>query len=219
MINSWKLGLKSIRYAYGKTSNCIMMIVFFLLGLVFYAMPDSTGNGFLGGYMLMCVALMPVQMLYSLSVSNLVQSSPFKKKMQTSVPAVFACVNMLVLHIVNILIHWGHVIRYPASAQRMTQELLMQILSMLFLMVYMAVAYKFFVISMCLFIGIFGPIYVGKIHTFGLLKTNNLALWQLAVLGLVVIAAGGVIQYMISLLIYKAPMSKMAQSPSLRKEL
>ena len=219
MINNWKLGLKSLRYAYGKTSNCIMMIAFFLFSIILYAMPESSGNSFLGGYMLMCIALMPIQMMYSLSASNLVQSSPFKKKMQTSVPAVFACVNMLILHIVNILIHWRIIVRHPESAQRMTQELLIQILSMLFLMAYMAVVYKFFVISTCLFVGFFFPTYVGKIHMFVSLENNNLVFWKIAVLGLAVIAAGGVIQYMLSLLVYKVPISKMAQSASLRKEL
>ena len=40
-----------------------------------------------------------------------------------------------------------------------------------------------------------------------------------AALGLGIIAAGGILEYLLSLLVYKAPMSKQAQSASLRREL
>lgn len=53
MINNWKLGLKSLEYAYGITSNFVLMIIFGLMGLVFYIIGPGIHNTFMGGYMLM----------------------------------------------------------------------------------------------------------------------------------------------------------------------
>lgn len=52
-----------------------------------------------------------------------------------------------------------------------------------------------------------------------MVKLNSHAYLQVSALGLLLVVLGGFLQYLLSLLVYKAPISKMAQSATLRREL
>lgn len=219
MINAWKLGFKSLRYAYGRRSTIIMMGIFFAMGLAFSVMWLNPVNSYLGGYMLIVVAILPTQMVYSLSVSNMVQASPAKKKMQTSIPAIFTCGNLIGVYLLIVLIQgaiaWGQ----PVAVRQMKVGVLMSALTILVVAVYLAVAYKHFIISILMFI----LFYFSMFQVSGLISWMFLesAPWSyplVSVMGLVPVILGGFLQYLVSLLVYKAPMSKMANS-ALRKEL
>ena len=220
MINNWKLGLKSLKYAYGIKPNFFLMIVFMLISLVFYTIGPRINSRFLGGYMLMCMAILPTQMVYSLSVSNIVQSSPLKKKMQTIVPAVFTCGNLVIMYLVNVLIYGVMVWVHPESVLEMGNEVLLLALTMMVMSIYMGLAYKYFAVSVIMFLFVYFSLYIGKnfviLDQFG---SGAVFFGIMALLGLASVVVGGVMQYWVSLLVYKAPMSKMAQVASLRKEL
>lgn len=219
MINNWKMGFQSLKYAYGRLSNTIMMVIFFLMGILFYAMGPMLNNAFFGGFMIMCAALMPTQMIYSLSVSNLVQASPAKKKMQTSVPAVFTTGSMMAVYLVNILIHAVVSALSPETDYDAGGAMVMQALTALTLMAYLGVAYKYFMASLVMFFVVYFSVYTGGFAAGVLFEAVNIPFALAAVLGFALIAAGRAAQYWVSLLVYKAPMSKMAQTASLRKEL
>ena len=220
MINNWKLGLKSLKYAYGIKPNFFLMIVFLLISLVFYTIGPKINSRFLGGYMLMCMAILPTQMVYSLSVSNIVQSSPLKKKMQTIVPAVFTCGNLVIMYSINVLIYGVMVWVHPESVLEMGNEVLLLAVTMMVMSIYMGLAYKYFVVSVIMFLFVYFSLYTGRnfviLDQFG---SGVVFFGTMALLGLVSVVAGGFMQYLVSLLVYKAPMSKMAQVASLRKEL
>ena len=220
MINNWKLGLKSLKYAYGIKPNFFLMIVFMLISLVFYTIGPRINSRFLGGYMLMCMAILPTQMVYSLSVSNIVQSSPLKKKMQTIVPAVFTCGNLVIMYLINVLIYGVMVWVHPESVLEMGNEVLLLALTMMVMSIYMGLAYKYFAVSVIMFLFVYFSLYIGKnfviLDQFG---SGAVFFGIMALLGLASVVVGGVMQYWVSLLVYKAPMSKMAQVASLRKEL
>lgn len=220
MINNWKLGWKSLNYAYGLKSNFALMIVFVLISMVFFIIGPSTNTSFFGGYMLMCAAILPTQMIHSLNMSNIVQSSPMKKKLQTTIPAVFTCGNQVMVYLINVLLYCLRLWVHPESALAMGNEVLLLGLVMMMMSIYLGVAYKCFVVSIFMLPFLCYSIFMGRYFViwdqFG---TGWMFFGIMAVLGLVSVAAGGFMQYLISLLLYKAPMSKMAQTASLRKEL
>jgi len=226
MINNWKLGWKYMHYAHSRISNMIAMAIFFVIGIAFlamYAIDNTFTTFFLGGYMMLASAMMPTQMLQSLNVSNLVQASPAKKKLQTSVPAVVSCVNMIIIYLIIVLIMGITTTIHPESIAILCTETLFLAGSCIAMMIYMALAYKYFTVSIVMFLFIYSTLYMNSTmaeHFADVFPLTTLPAFPLTILaGIALIAAGGFLQYLVSLSVYKAPMSKMAQAASLRKEM
>lgn len=225
MINNWKLGFKMLRHGYGMVMNIVQAIAFLLFGTCFLLLEifsDYFRGGIPGQVMILCIGILPVQMIYSLSVSNFVLTSPLRKKMQTSVPAVLAwsCISFLYLGIALLRVFMA--LKLPERKSGICNELVLLGLVAMAIMLYMGIAYKYFVISLIfLFPIIYCMIYMGMWVNMNWLVFNqeNASLILAAAIGLVCIGLGAFGEYLISLLLYKKPMSKMAQAAPLRKEL
>ncbi len=224
MINNLRLGVKSIRFAYGIKSNLLLMLGFLGAGITFMILGSGTLLSFYGNFMLMGIAMLPAQMIFSLSVSNLVLASPLRKRLQTSVPATLTCCNTALIYLMmavyRLIRVWGN----PQLAEAMSGEL-MVVAGMIFLiMLYLGVAYKYFGVSVLMAITMalllsYRKEWEGisfRMSLFGQ-GLGGVALTALTGIGIVVL--GGFLQYLISLLVYRAPMSKMAQAAPLRREL
>ena len=226
MINNWKLGLKILRHGYGLVMNIIQGIAFLVLGLCFLFLETFFFNSYRGGMpgqvVLMCIGMLPVQMLYSLSASNLVLTSPIRKKLQTSVPAQLTWGCMTLLYLMIVLIRTVMTWNLPELRSSVCNDMVMLGLVAMIIMLYMGIAYKYFMISMIFLIPvIYSSVYVGMQTDlrWGIFNQSNASLILATVMGLVCIAAGAMGQYLLSLLLYKKPLSKMAQAAPLRKEL
>jgi len=227
MINDLKLGIKSLRFAHGRIANSIGGLVLFVSGLgVLIAGAKSTVTAFFGGYFLMCAGMFLTQMIYSLNVTGLVQSSPAKKKLQTSVPAVVSFTSMVLIYLIIILIRGLTVLQYPQMTNEVCSSLIIHALVMVVVMVYEAVAYKYFFMSIVMFFFIYFSIYSmeeGLSHlldfsAWGILGSGS-AFFAAVAIGMLILVLGGLAQYLISLLVYRVPLSKMAQTATLRKEM
>lgn len=225
MVENWKLGMKSLKYAYGVKTNVLVGIGFVVLAGLLYITKGQMILGLGGDYMLMCIALLPTQMIYSLSVSNMVQASTVRKKLQTSVPAMVTYGNMVLVYLIMILIRLAAVFGHPEQMGRMGGELVIMAGLMLLFMVYLGVAYKYFILSVAMVI-----VTVLIVSPYTNVVENDLFSWIVfsqdwwgivlsVVLGLGLLTAGGLLQYLVSLLVYKKPVSKMAQAAPLRKEM
>lgn len=220
MINDLKLGIRMLRYAYGRTASIVSTAIFGIDGLVICLLG---GDCFLGGFFLVVASMWVLQMLYSLSVSNMVLASPQRKKMQISVPVALNCTCMTVMYTVLLFIQVVWVMRHPERVTIICNGLVWLALVMAVLMVFTAFAYKYFVVSMLAFYVVFFTCNIGKEKV---LESN---LWNscygvgnfiiAALIGYVAIAVGGYLQYKASLLIYRKPMSKAGQPATLRKYL
>lgn len=222
MINDLKLGIQMLRYTYGKTGAIVGMAVCGIMGFIFYLLEE---DGFFGGFFLILTSMWVVQMLYSLSVSNMVLASPLRKKMQVSVPAILNCAGMAVTYTVLLLIEAVRVILHPERIAVICNGLVSLVLVMIVLMVYMAFVYKYFVVSTLIFYVAYFSCYIGRgwISTLNLWNFdhgNGIGNFVIAVLiGYAAIAVGGYLQYIASLLICRKPMSKISQPAALRKNL
>ena len=93
MINDFKLGLRLIKYGLNMKGCLAISIIFMIWGILMdFALPESPVNGMFVGM----GGMMTAQMICSVSVSTMVQSSARKKQLQTSVPAV-VCGGFLLL--------------------------------------------------------------------------------------------------------------------------
>lgn len=224
MIKNLKLGLKSLRYAYGIKLNLLLLIAFLALGIVCHAFGNDMALGVYGDFMLMCTAMVPAQLIFSLSASNMVLASPVRKKMQTSIPALLTYSNMVLVYIAMFAYRMVRVWGNPGLAGALGGELVAMAVMMALFMLYLGVAYKYFIVSVLLVVvvmvlfsineGLTGSLFYMELFGQGM---GSVALS--ALLGMGILVLGGFLQYLVSLLLYRAPMSKMAQSAPLRREL
>lgn len=223
-MNNFKLGIKTLRYGSGIVYMTICGIIFFPLGLLMSIWDKVLGVAGLSGDVLMVLlAMFPAQVIYSLSASNFVQSSPVKKRMQTSVPATVTCIYMIALYLLNSLINGIMIMGHPEYTAGICREMVTMAAFVVFIMVSIGVAYKHFWVSIILGIAVYFMIssrmtLVNELR-FGVFGNDPGSFVLALVLGLVIIVIGGFGQYGASLLVYKAPMSKYSQSAAVRKEM
>lgn len=224
MINNYKLGMKMLRYGSGLVGMMVCCGIFLLLGLAMNIWFTALGiMGSPGDLLLMLVAMFPVQVIYSLSISNLVQSSPAKKRMQTSVPATVNCFNTIILYLLNALCKFIVITGHPELIGTVCVEMVMLTGFVVLIALYIAVGYKYFLASIIagIIVYIFTIIRLNVINKIPseIFGSSIGSFVLVLVIGLVIIVLGGFAQYGLSLLVYKAPMSKYAQTAAVRKEM
>lgn len=221
MINDWKLGMKMMRYAYGIKINCILGGIMLALGIAAIALGGTVRDAFPATYMILAVGVLPVQMLYSLSITGMLQASPMKKKLQTSIPAMVNFTIMSAMYLVIVLIYGIMLIGNPEEQSWACLNLVMLVFMMLVIMFYTGVAYKHFIIASAIIIPILcftlSTGLTNKEWLFHFLALEKYSFWQAVVGGIGLLAIGAFIQYLSSLLVYKAPIDKMSQSVLLRR--
>ena len=224
MIDNYKLGMKMLRYGSGLVGTIVCTIFFLVLGLAMNIGYTSFGiAGTPGDIMLMVIAMLPVQVIYSLSVSNLVQSSPAKKRMQTSVPTTVTCFNMIALCLINSLFKGIAMTGPPEFIVTACSEMVTLAVFSALIMLYIAIAYKYFLANIIagVMVYFFTSARLNAVNHIQLgIFDNSVSSFVLALaISLILIVLGGFGQYALSLLVYKAPMSKYAQSAAVRKEM
>lgn len=225
MINNLKLGFRTLKFAHAVKSTAILGVIIFILGeamcLLDHWLPLN--GGLPGGYFFMLVVLFMIQLLYSVNMSNLVQSSPVKKKLQTSVPATMSTFCMLTAYLLVLATEGFVAYKRPERIGIVCVHVVFTIIIMALIMLYTAVCYKYFFGGTILFFAVFFISYGYFMNGEGWLVRFQEYGWsafaRLGILGAAVLLAFGVLQYLLSLAVYRAPMSKRAQSASLRRQL
>lgn len=219
MIKEIKTSFQLIRYGYGLKSSIFLTVAF--LCLAFLLAVASGGNlnqnSWMESYFILITVLWPLQVLYSTGASKMVQSSVWKKKLETSMPVLTSVVSFLLMYLVVLGLKAMQLGLGWRNTETIVHELVLDAALILLLMLYSAVAYKLFVLSFVLFmISFFGfTIISNMLYSTGFFV--EIPLWAGVALGFLAIAVGGVLEYGISLLCYRIPFSKNAQLAGLRK--
>ena len=224
MINDLKLGFKIMKYGHSAKLSIIGSIALAVLGLVFCAIDIMAMQSFLGGYLLMLSSLLLLQLISTVNAANLVQTSPMKKKLQTSVPAFFSIVLMLLAYLLNVVVAAVAVCANPGAIERFCTEIMCTAVLMGLIMLYYGAVYKYFIASTVFFFIFF--MFIEPFALYGELQWDFMPFagpWAnfvlMTVIGLAIILVCGVLQYLISLAVYKAPISKLALGARLRSQL
>ncbi len=223
MIKDFRLGIRMLKYAHAVKSSMIIAGVMIIVGGFMTAINFVSGDvaGFPGGYFTMLSSLFLVQMLSSVSISNLAQTSPARKRLQTSVPTVMNLVFMSIAFLITVAEEYVCILLKPEETQRIAEQLLFTAVIMGVVILYTAVAYKLFVLGTVFFVALFVPSYAFLLTGSGrvrLWESNGLFL-QISLLGFAIIVLSCLLQYGISLALYRLPLSKRAQAATLRKQL
>lgn len=223
MINDLKLGFKVLKYAHAVKSTLVLGGIMVLIGIALCILNVAVENSFPGGYFIMITALFLLQLLYSVNMSNLVQASPMKKRLQTSVPAVIGTFCMLMGYLLTVLTEGIVAYFGPEEINYICGQILFTMVVMGVIMLYTGICYKYFVVATVMFILVFAICYSYLISSRGWFISFAGDGWGMfaltAAAGLAFILICGVLQYLLSLAVYKAPMSKRTQAASLRRQL
>lgn len=215
MIKKIKLGMRMLRYCFGLKSNLIGMGIFFALGLLTCLLP---GDRSLPSFFLMVVVIWPVQMIYSLSVSDMIGTSPRRKAMQTSIPALISAAVAVPVFLLVAVLAFSQ--RSEGTAK---SAILVCALYAFAILIYAGVVYKFFIastIGFCMFCLMMGRIQYLRLTSESLQAFFDTLPYGAAVgIGLLMILAGVLAEYAVSLLIYRFPLAKRAQMRGLQKTM
>ena len=218
LIKSFKL----IKYSLSMKMNITMAVLFFLLGLAMelyqaFWVTDTVSEGVIpfGAGFMICTAMFPSQMLVSLDVSLMAQASAYKKKLQTSLSTLMILIGNLVMFTLILIIRMIGVAVTPGATLEMMHILPVGIFSALIIL-YSGIVYKFFIMSIIVLYAIlagFGG-YIGYMTGSGQLVGGygglGLGTATDIILSYVLIFVAAGIGYLISLAVYKFPLSRYA---------
>ncbi|MCM1283110.1 MAG: hypothetical protein NC180_01955 [Muribaculaceae bacterium] len=225
MKDDFKMGLKLIKYGLSMKGNMAMCIIFFVVGLVLECIPPMRttymrNSGFeMGALFMLCAMMFPAQMIISMDVGSLAQTSAYKKKLQTSIPVMVSGAGSLFSLTIIVLIRLVSV-GLGGGVWELQDIFVIGVMDFL-LLVYFGFVYKFFVPSLV----ILYVVMIGYSFTRGLLEAvisdNG---WQLTlspaasiICAYVLLLAGLGIQYLIMRAVYKREFSRAAFGAAIRR--
>ena len=221
---------KLIRYGLQFKLMCILGAAFFGLGILFEIKGAGTTN--LGGLYLSIAGLYVFQLAFTPSIAKLVQTSPYKKKIQTfgtaalsTLCSLFTFTVLVIIRVlkakspdfaddgIDIITHYGALI-YSAMVVAV-------------LLVYISFSFKMYITSLIVCITlVLGFMFLGFneekspfIKITELLMTDGDSPLMVILVSYGIIIAGGIICYLISRLLYKHELSGLAVKNAMRQSL
>ena len=215
MFRDFKRGFKMLKYSFRIKPILAVGIFFFCVGIVFFMLsPDigylqGTVYWTLSGVML-CTAITP------LGVSNMVQSSPRKKALHTSVPV---CMNLCYYLVTYILFLLMGLLIWGMSGQRQQPgDPVVYGLMAAVIMVYSVGCLKLFFAAILFLIAAYLPILWGGAETICQMAAD-LPMGPAVCIGMAEILLGACVQYLLFRLAYRLPVDRTAVTGPLRKYL
>ncbi len=211
MLKDLKMGFQLMKYGYKIKMNVIMMVVILAFGIV--AEISSKGTSFLGGFYLMMTGMFAYQLIMSMDISEMVQSSAAKRKLQVGLPVVASTVVYLASYTFLLVERVILIHQNPQSREELLYTLFTILLIMITVYIFSSICYKYFVAGFILFLILFIGVDTGAV----ILWNNGIGAWLcqiglgwLAVLGYAVVLLGGGIEYLLGSLLYRKPLSEFA---------
>lgn len=214
MIKQIKTGIKLLPYGYGVRSCVAGGVLMILIGCVMCLMRNEY-IGYMGTYFLIAAAMWPIQLLYSLEVPSMVQTSPWKKKGQTSAFSLLGVLGFSIANGIIFLTQLSRLQRNPAEEGIASGIMQVGSITALIIMVYLGTALKYFVISTIVFCCTIVPL-LARMRDMQM-QMLQIPFWVSAIVSFMVIFLGAVLQYGITRLLYRVPISKNSQFSALRK--
>lgn len=211
MLKDLKMGFRLIKYGYRIKMNVIFMLVILAVGIVVEI--TSEGTSFLGGFYLMLTGMFAYQMIISMDISEMVQTSAMKRRLQVDLPVVASTVVYLAAYTFLLVERVILIHQNPQAKEEALYTLFAIVLMMVAIYVFTAICYKYFVAGFIVFLILFMGIDAGAL----ILWDNGIGQWLcqiglgwLAVLGYVVVLLGGGLEYLLGSLLYRKPLSEFA---------
>lgn len=206
-----------IKYGLSLKGNIVCMIL--ILGVGVGVEILSRGDNFLGAFYLMLTGLFPVQLITSVGLSTMVQTSKYKKKLQTLIPVMTGTVCWLIMYTIVVAIRMFFLYQNPEDSIELLGGLIMIAAGVFLVMIFAGFSFKHFVISILFLVVTLVPVagfyeFLTVVLEYAAL---NFPVWPAVLGGYVLILLGGVLEYLITLGTYKTELSRYAFGSALKK--
>lgn len=216
MINDFKLGVKLMKHGLQFKSSMLCVLAFIVIGIVF-EMSDS--NMPFGGFYMMIGGVFIYQLVQSVTCAGLVQTSPQKKRLQTTASAMCAFVGTMIANTISIIVkllvaHLNH-----TQSSSLAANIIFTSGYTVILMVYLGASMKAFLPSS----GLFFVLLFGMGFFYGFLASRssnlelNLSVGAAIAISYLAVIVGSALMYVVSLALYKKDFSKMTFESSLKR--
>ena len=221
MINDIKLGLSMIKYGLN-VRGAIFGVVFGIGAALLFILLFPVGM--FSGLLIGIVVGVGVQLIYSLSVSTMIQSSPYKKRLRTTVPTWIAVISMLIANTLYLLMEGLAYLKNTTnpfveviyeSGERETGIVFIAGL-LVFSLLYTVIGIRFFWISLVL---LFGALSWFRMAAEGMFTFNlDISMEAAILLSYVIVLLGCGIMYVFNCLTYKYEYSELSFRGLLKRE-
>lgn len=213
MIKDIKFGLQVMKYGLNFKAIMLVLLIFVGMGVVFTILLPV---GIIGCFYTAMGSLFIVQLIYSVSVSTMVQTSSHKKRMQTIVPSILGTLCMLISNTFAVIMQWSgyqRVINNTNPNIIITYEpgeyesgYIVSSLVLVFILLYTVIAMKYNEVAVVIMIA--GFIAFQNLSRLG--EINYIIMPEGLAIGLsyTIVLLGGGIMYLISIVSYKKDYSK-----------
>lgn len=225
MIGDFKKSVQLMRYGFQAKLQVVSMVAFLVVGIVMELV--TKGTYWLGAYFIIIAPIYFSQLLYGLGMSGIVASSPYKKRLQTSLPAIGNGILGILTLTVLVVLKYFEIQLNPQNTKENIIVLLMVGFMCFILNVYSATVYKYYALSI---VFLMAPIMIFSYtfttssfdhfeHSFWGTLAGHLNMGSAALVCYLCVVAGALLQYAISCALYKKPLSEYAQGMMMRKYL
>lgn len=213
MINDSIMGFRLTKYGLKVKLQLGMAAFFFAIGLFIDIM--SKGSSYIAGFYVVLAGMFIFQCIISMDASTLIQSSGYKKKIQTSFPYMAVIPLVTVFYTILAVAH-GIMAGYPIDGRTLTESYNIQVaylfamsILLFITLLYFGICYKFFMVGMILLIATIMPLsmFISKYEEW-IFSTFSLS--QVIILGYILIAVGFVVSVLLSKAFYRKPLSRLA---------
>ena len=211
MLKDVKLGFQLLKYSYKVKVNVVSLIIFLAIGLIVEIM--SRGTNIVGGIYIMLVGVFTYQMIMSMDISQMIQASSMKRKLQIDLPVLSSTVVYLLIYTVLVIERAILIKSNPEQEALLVFTLFMVVVTMVAVFFFASICYKYFIFGMILFI----TMYIALCCAFNLLWMNGLSdkilrlgFVKISLLGYIVIFRGAGLEIFLGNLLYKKPLSEFA---------
>lgn len=207
MLKKIKLGLSLIKYGFRPKTNIILCIVLVLVGVIVEIV--TKGTNMIGAFYMLLPVIFVYQMIVSMDLSTLVQTSKLKKSLQTTVPAITSLVIYFVVFTFIAIERIILVNLNPAAESDIVASTLLAMIIMFFAMIYMGICFKYYVVGLIIFI-IVVMMATTSSQVFFAYNDAPIGIGVTIAIGYVVVAVGALAMYGMSCLFYRKELSKFA---------
>ena len=220
MFSNFRTGFKMLKYSFRIKWMLAAGILFFCVGIFFFGfflLSHDHDIGYLYGIVYWSLSgVMFCSAITSLGVSNIVQSSPRKKALHTSIPV---CMNLCyylttyILFLLMGLLTWG-----MSGEKQQPGDIVVYGLMAALMMVYSVGCLKLFLAAILFLVAVFFPVLWGGAESI-CLALADLPMGAAVCIGLAEILLGACVQYLLLRLAYRLPVDRTAVTGPLRKYL
>lgn len=212
MKKDFLLAVKLMKYGLSVKLELALGLICLIAGI--FTDIKLKGSSFIGGFYISLSFLFLFQLLLSIDVSTLVQSSAYKKKIQLVLPYLFVIPAILLTFTLTIILHIALIRRgvegYSDSENFLMQTNYILLLSIMLgiVMIYFGFCYKYFVVSTVILI--FVIIAVEAIANIGMFHRICQSLPLTIAVSYLILIAGIALSCLFSALLYRKKLSQVA---------